>query len=241
MTVAFSNTSRAPSPNSLDTWWAIQGEWVEEPNNRRGGCSGVQRINRDGSLLYAKKQTGHIYRSFSHPLGRPTVLRERDALLGAHKAGVTVPQIVYCQAERSTEGWRALLVTNALEGFQSLEQWYEGAQRQQYDEALHQQLLREIALNLAKLHTARWQHGCLYIKHIFVRISGEGDACKAEVALLDLEKCRRRLTSKQAALHDMLQLRRHSPWDRSDWENLITNYQLAMGRSLKRLQNATRH
>lgn len=240
MAVAFSNASTTLSPNSLDNWWNLQGEWVEEPNNRRGGCSGVQRIKRDGSLLYAKKQTGHIYRSISHPLGRPTVLRERDALLGAQKAGVTVPQIVYCQAQRSAEGWRALLVTKALEGFQSLEQWYEDAQREHYSEALHQQLLKEIALSLANLHTARWQHGCLYIKHIFVRISGAGDACTAEVALLDLEKCRRRLTSKQAALHDMLQLRRHSPWDQTDWQNLISHYQLAMGRNFKTLLNASR-
>jgi tRNA A-37 threonylcarbamoyl transferase component Bud32 len=226
--------------DSLDTWWQLQGEWVEAPNVRRGGQSGVQRIWKGETLLYAKRQTGHIHRSLLHPFGRPTVLRERDALLGARKAGVTVPEIIYCAAERNTQGWRALLVTKALDGFQPIDDWYAGNCREQYGEALHQQLLQQVAHSLARLHKARWQHGCIYIKHIFVRITGEGQSLTPEVALLDLEKCRRRLTSKQAALHDMLQLRRHSPWSQADWQSLIGHYQLAMGRNFKTIYNATR-
>jgi tRNA A-37 threonylcarbamoyl transferase component Bud32 len=240
MTVAFSNVSSFSSPTSLDSWWKIQGEWVEEPNDRRGGHSGVQRIWKDDTLLYAKRQTGHIHRSMLHPFGRPTVLRERDALLGARKAGVTVPEIIYCAAEHNAQGWRALLVTKALDGFQPIDDWYAGNGREQYGEALHQQLLQKVAQSLASLHKARWQHGCIYIKHIFVRITGEGQTLTPEVALLDLEKCRRRLTSKQAALHDMLQLRRHSPWSQTDWQSLIGHYQLAMGRNFKTLYDAIR-
>ena len=113
MTVAFSNATRLTHYPSFDSWWQTQGEWVEEPNERRGGYSGVQRLTQLGQSLYAKKQTGHTYRSLLHPWGRPTVLRERDALLRALKAGVAVPEIVYCAAERNREGWRALLVTKA--------------------------------------------------------------------------------------------------------------------------------
>lgn len=240
MTVKYSNAGPFHNPAALDSWWQIQGEWVEEPNDRRGGYSGVQRIHKDGKLLYAKRQTGHIHRSLRYPFGRPTVLREQEALLGAKKAGVTVPEIVYCAAEQSAEGWRALLVTKALVGFQPIDEWYTKNDREQYGETLHQQLLVEVAQTLARLHTARWQHGCIYIKHIFVHINTEGSTPIPEVALLDLEKCRRRLTSKQAALHDMLQLRRHSPWDQTDWQNLISHYQQAMGRDFKSIYNATR-
>lgn len=240
MTVAFSNASSDLSRPSLDSWWQIQGEWVEAPNERRGGCSGVQRMLQHGQLLYAKKQTGHTYRSLLHPWGRPTVLRERDALLGALKAGVTVPEIVYCAAERGADGWRAMLVTKALEGFTPLDEWYASHAREQCDAALQQQLLRQIARCLANLHRARRQHGCMYAKHIFVRIQAAASEMHCEVALLDLEKSRRRLTRKQAALHDMLQLRRHSPWDQADWHSLIGHYQQAMGRRFKILYNATR-
>jgi hypothetical protein len=240
MTAKPSVSDTHSSTTSFENWWKIQGEWVEEPNDRRGGYSGVQRIYAEGKLLYAKRQTGHIHRSLLHPFGRPTVLREQEALLGARKAGVTVPEIVYCAAEQSTQGWRALLITKALEGFQPIDEWYANNGREEYGEALHQQLLVEVAHTLARLHTARWQHGCIYIKHIFVRITGEGSAAMPEVALLDLEKCRQRLTSKQAAMHDMLQLRRHSPWDQSDWKTLIGHYQTAMGHNFKSLYNATR-
>lgn len=240
MTVAFRNASTLPNSADLDSWWQIQGEWVEEPNDRRGGHSGVQRIIQQGQLLYAKKQTGHTYRSLRHPWGRPTVLRERDALLSAIKAGVAVPEIVYCAAERSSEGWRAMLVTKALEGFQPLDEWYARHDREALDATLHQQLLQQIAQSLANLHKARRQHGCMYAKHIFVRIQTTDAQPSCEIALLDLEKSRQRLTSKQAALHDMLQLRRHSPWDQADWHSLIGHYQLALGRTLKTLYSATR-
>lgn len=240
MTVAFSNVGSFFNSGSFDSWWQIQGEWVEEPNDRRGGNSGVQRITHNGQLLYAKKQTGHIYRSLLHPLGRPTVLREHDALLRAIQAGVTVPEIVYCAAERGSQGWRAMLVTKALEGFQPLDDWYASNSRETLDAALHQQLLQKIAHCLANLHMARQQHGCMYAKHIFVRVQVTDRRASCEIALLDLEKSRRRLTRKQAALHDMLQLRRHSPWDQAEWQSLIGHYQQAMGRNFKALYNATR-
>jgi hypothetical protein len=240
MTVTLRNVSTVPTLANLDNWWQIQGEWVEEPNDRRGGYSGVQRIIQQGQLLYAKKQTGHTYRSLLHPWGRPTVLRERDALLNALKAGVSVPEIVYCAAERGTEGWRAMLVTKALEGFQPLDDWYASNPREQCDPTLHQQLLQQIAQSLANLHNARRQHGCMYAKHIFVRIQTADANPSCTIALLDLEKSRRRLTRKQAALHDMLQLRRHSTWDQADWKSLIGHYQQAMGRTFRTLYNATR-
>ncbi|EPN65056.1 inaA protein, partial [Pseudomonas syringae pv. actinidiae ICMP 19079] len=64
---------KEPVENSMQDefshFWSQHGEWVEEPNVRRGGESGVQRLVMDnGQTLYAKRQTGHIYRSLLHPL-----------------------------------------------------------------------------------------------------------------------------------------------------------------------------
>ena len=70
--------AREASTSTFQRWWNTQGEWVEEPNQRRAGESGVQRIRlRDPQqpLLYCKRQIGHLYRSWLHPFGRPTVLR----------------------------------------------------------------------------------------------------------------------------------------------------------------------
>lgn len=107
----------------FDYFWRQQGEWVEEPNRRRGGESGVQRVmSASGRLLYCKRQTGHIYRSWLHPFGRPTVLRERDALKGLRLLDVRVPEMVFCEARRDPEHqWKAILVTAFLDGFDEIE------------------------------------------------------------------------------------------------------------------------
>ncbi|WP_122672146.1 lipopolysaccharide kinase InaA family protein [Pseudomonas viridiflava] len=227
-----------PGENGFSHFWSQRGEWVEEPNVRRGGESGVQRlITDDGQTLYSKRQTGHIYRSWLHPFGRPTVLRERDALEGLNRLGVSVPQIVFCGAERTENEWRALLVTEALEGFEEFEKWLAAGGREQYGELLYEQMLSEMGKTLARMHLGRWQHSCLYIKHIFVRVIGEGEQARAEVALLDLEKGRRRWTAYGAAQHDMKQLRRHSSFSAADWQKLVYFYQAAFGSSIKGLES----
>ncbi|MCX4218526.1 MULTISPECIES: lipopolysaccharide kinase InaA family protein [Pseudomonas] len=237
MAVQFAAETEVAPEDRFDYYWNQRGEWVEEPNVRRGGESGVQRVvGRDGQLLYAKRQTGHIYRSWLHPFGRPTVLRELDALTGVSRLGVRVPEIVFCGAQPDPKfKWRALLVTKSLDGFQELEQWEAGGGREQYGEAVYERVLKDLAENLARMHKGRWQHSCIYIKHVFVRVTGEGDSAKVEVALIDLEKCRQRLTAYRAAAHDMKQLRRHSSFSATDWKKLVYFYETAFGSAIKGL------
>lgn len=237
MAVQFAAGTDVAPQDRFDYYWNQQGEWVEEPNVRRGGESGVQRvIGRDGQLLYAKRQTGHIYRSWLHPFGRPTVLRELDALTGVSKLGVRVPEIVFCGAQPDPQyKWRALLVTKSLDGFDELEKWEASGGRAQYGEAVYERVLKDLAENLARMHKGRWQHSCIYIKHVFVRVTGEGESAKVEVALIDLEKCRQRLTAHRAAAHDMKQLRRHSSFNGADWKKLVYFYETAFGSAIKGL------
>ncbi|WP_068828177.1 lipopolysaccharide kinase InaA family protein [Pseudomonas sp. BMS12] len=216
----------------FEQWWQRQGDWVEEPNRRRGGESGVQRLHEeDGSVYYVKRQVGHIYRSLRYPFGCPTVLRERKALLDLARRGVRVPQIVYCGTERGADGWRGLLVSESLDGFQDIESWYAAGGREQLDAARHDQLLQQIGAMLARMNSARWQHGCLYAKHVFVKVTDDA----LEVALLDLEKSRRRWTRRGAALHDLRQLRRHSSWSAAEWQQVVYGYEKVFGSTFKRL------
>jgi hypothetical protein len=202
----------AAAGGSFQRWWDTRGEWVEEPNRRRDGESGVQRVQLRGAgqpLLYCKRQVGHLYRSLLHPFGQPTVMREREALRAFSRLGVRVPELVYCEARRQQGAWQGLLVTAALDGFVSLEQWYADGLAQRFGARLHRRMLATVGATLSKIHRARWQHGCCYPKHIFLRVSGAGDATDVEVALLDLEKSRRRLRPLAAARHDLRQLHRH--------------------------------
>jgi len=224
------------SRGCFEHFWGLSGEWVEPANTRRGGESGVQRIHSDGGLLYSKRQTGHIYRSLLYPFGRPTVLREKQALAALTELNITVPRIVFCGAQRDpVHKWRALLITHALDGFEQIEHWYAAGGRERHGEAVHDCVLQALAEDLARMHKARWQHGCLYIKHVFVRVTGDGESTKAEVALLDLEKSRQRLTARSAASHDMKQLRRHSSFHDGDWEKLVYFYTAAFGSAIKGL------
>lgn len=217
--------------STFQRWWEAQGEWVEEPNQRRDGESGVKRLrlaDPQRPLLYCKRQTGHLYRSLAHPFGRPTALREYQALRALERLGIRVPRVVYCAAQRPAGQWQALLVTEELSGFVSLEQWYQEA-RHLRDAAVQARLLQRLGEMLARLHRAGWQHGCLYPKHIFLRVDGEGADAEVEVALLDLEKCRRRLWPRQASRRDMDQLRRRAPAiSTADWAVLQAHYQAAL-------------
>lgn len=232
--MAFCSTREIPQ-QVFQYWWQQQGDWVEEPNARRGGKSGVQRLLDETGVLYAKKQIGHIYRSLLHPQGRPTVLRERSALLALDALGVPVPKLIYCGVERDPQqGWRGLLVTAELEGFMDIQSWYAKGGREACGETVHTELLQLVGATLARMHLGRWQHGCLYAKHVFVNLAGE----TPQVALLDLEKSRRRLTRIQAAQHDLPQLRRHSPWSDADWQQLLQGYRQIFADGAKGLGTA---
>lgn len=220
------------SRQTFQEWWQQQGDWVEEPNVRRGGESGVQRLLKQSGVLYAKRQIGHIYRSLLHPIGRPTILRERNALLALNELGVPVPRLVYCGVERDPQqGWRGVLVTEALEGFENVELWYAQGGREACGETQHTRLLKQIGATLARMHLGHWQHGCLYAKHVFVRLEGE----QPQVALLDLEKSRKRFSRLRAARHDLRQLRRHSDWSDKDWQQLLEGYARVYPGGLKNL------
>lgn len=205
-------------------WWAQEGAWVEEPNERREGSSGVQFIaaTEPGQPnLYVKRQINHCYRSLRHPLGRPTVFREEQAIRAFNSLGVNTPRLVFCEAEKLPDHWRALMVTEELKGFVSLDEWYE--KRAEVEQQCKPQLLENIARMLTIFHQAGWQHSCCYGKHIFVKTDAASG--QSEVAMLDLEKVRRRWPATSAALHDLKQLSRHKglmPSD--DWQALLHAY-----------------
>ncbi len=201
----------------------MDGEWVEEQNQRRGGESGVKLLpplQPGQPPLYSKRQIGHLFRSWRHPFGLPTVLREERALIACEQLGVTVPKRVFCAARKQLGRWQALLITEELSGFVSLDQWY-AEHAPELDENSRKAVLRRLALVLQRLHRGRRQHGCLYSKHVYISLTAK----VPEVALLDLEKSRIRLLRSKAINHDLSQLRRHrGGMPEADWNYLLECY-----------------
>lgn len=217
--------SAVHASSTFERWWQRSGAWVEPLNQRREGESGVQLLqprNPSYPALYSKRQTGHLYRSLRHPWGRPTIVRELMAYQAFTQLGITVPTLVYGSARKHQGQWQALLITQSLQGFISLDQWY--AEERSAEESTC--MLTALANTLKRMHQGRWQHGCCYAKHIFVKVSStDGSAPTAEIALLDLEKSRRRWCEKDASRHDMRQLKRHrGAMPEEDWEFLMEAY-----------------
>ena len=185
-------------------WWRMEGAWVEAPNIRRAGESGVQYItDNEQGPLYLKRQIGHLYRSLRYPMGRPTVHREILAYRAFAKLGVRVPDLVFGEVQKKQGEWQALLITRELEGFTSLDRWYE---EQNPSISLRRSAMEQIAQMMSKLHRNHWQHGCCYPKHVFIRASAEQ---QVEVALIDMEKSRRKLHLSSKPHKDLYQLFTH--------------------------------
>ncbi|EFF0767708.1 lipopolysaccharide kinase InaA [Escherichia fergusonii] len=204
----------------FDRWWATTGDWVEEPNYRRNGMSGVQCVERDGKKLYVKRMTQHLFHSLRYPFGRPTIVREIEVINDLERAGVIVPKIVFGKAIKREGEWRALLVTEDMTGFISIADWYIQHAITPYPDDVREAMLQAVAQAFKKMHSVKRQHGCCYVRHIYVKTEGV-----AEAGFLDLEKSRRRLRRQKAAQHDFAQLEKYlSPIPPADWQQVKAYY-----------------
>lgn len=224
-------TLRQIAEDRFDHWWNTNGPWVEEPNVRREGTSGVQRVSYEGHTVYVKRQVGHTFRSIRYPLGRPTALREGLALSRLARIGVLAPKPLYYGARKIEGKWQGLLVTHELVGFQDLATWLVDQAQVDLPSEDHLRILHNLAVMLAKLHQGHQQHGCMRAKHVFINANEIDGVPTFDLALLDLEKSRARLSIKRAARHDLRQLRRHSAWSDAQWDYFLECYAKQIGSS----------
>ncbi|MDT8427937.1 MAG: lipopolysaccharide kinase InaA family protein [Pseudomonadales bacterium] len=189
-------------------WWQLPGEWVEPPNIRRGGWSGVKLSHWQNHTLYIKRQSRHLCRDWRHPLGWPTLCREHSNLQQLRTLGIGCPTPLFS----GRLGNSAILVLEALEGFTALDQLSLATS------ASRESLARSLGESLGRLHRHCLQHSSLYAKHVFVRPQAD----QWQIALIDLEKMRRCISAKFCARHDLSQLRRHQNlFDSRDWDVLL--------------------
>lgn len=218
-------TTQVTDNQDFNCWWARTGEWVEEPNQRRGGESGVQVLTPEATglpRLYSKRQINHTYSSLRYPFGHPTALREKNALQALDNLGVKVPKLVFYKTIKKSKDWYALLVTEELKDFISLDEWYRQNCSLTIDSSIVKSVLKQVAITLDRMHRANWQHGCCYAKHIFIKTNPQHSP---EVALLDLEKARLRWRASRAALNDIKQLGRHrADMPESHWQLFLQYY-----------------
>lgn len=201
--------------------WQLEADWFEEPNRRRGGWSGVLRyelpLPEGGTrAIFLKRQENHKARLWSHPVrGAPTFLREFHRIMLFRRRGIPSLEPVYFAMRTVGKDERAILITEELTGFVSMEdrvqRWLkEGAPAR----SIRRRMLAAIAALLRNMHVHGIRHNCFYPKHVFVRLDAEGNA---EARIIDLEKSRWHPSRTVCAIRDLYNLNHYSlMWSRSD-------------------------
>lgn len=216
------DTLAANQLNGFEALWTLDIPWIEKPNERRGGWSGVSPLvlslpSGAKVQLILKRQQNHITKTLLHPMrGIPTFAREMRNILRFKQHNIPALEPVYFGQRCDGNELRAILITVALSGFQSLETLVDEWQRTGWpDRAERIKTMHAIALVMQRMHAARLQHNCFYPKHIFLRPTETSDGY--ECRIIDLEKVKRRPFRWLAALRDLYTLNRHSQdWSRTD-------------------------
>jgi tRNA A-37 threonylcarbamoyl transferase component Bud32 len=223
--MSHSDSEIASKPfGDFNFWWQIEGDWVETPNQRRGGESGVIRYQHsDGKTYYIKRQINHVFRNLRYPLGRPTSLREAHAMRSFAAMGVTAPALIFSDCEKQQGNWRALLVTESLpKDYLDLDCYY---QQNSPDAETQKAIIHAVATMLSTLHRNQWRHGGVYPKHVFIRLREADGKILADAALLDLERARHHWTITSASSKDLAQLKRRCKyWNAADWQEFLRCY-----------------
>ena len=213
----------------FDALWNLDAPWFEEPNHRRGGWSGVSRYELSlpeggRAVIFLKRQENHGTPSLRHPVrGIPTFYREFKRIMSYRDKGVLALEPVYFAVRQVGKDQRAILATEELTGFISLEEqvqlWVKsgGAPIR-----LRRPVLSAVAHLLRSMHSHGIRHGCFYTKHVFVRLNAEG---AVDVRVIDLEKSHVMPLASLCALRDLSALSRFSSfWSRADKMHFLKEY-----------------
>ncbi|MDP2861956.1 MAG: lipopolysaccharide kinase InaA family protein [Desulfobacterales bacterium] len=215
---------------SFESLWKVDGRFIEEPNYGRGGRSGIilceiRRADGQPLKIIIKRQENHAFRSLLHPLmGAPTFFREYKNIRRLEKRGIPAPEILF-YGERMVYGnIQAVLAVRFLEGYRSLDEIFSDPGERNNQKL--KEIIDSVATIVAQVHSSRLQHGCLYGKHIFIKVSEIGSP---DVRLIDLEKMRLRLSRFSIAIHDLGALFRRAKWPGDSWKLFLQSYLIKAG------------
>lgn len=207
--------------SDFDALWKLEAQWFEEPNYRRGGWSGVARcelaLPEGGTCaIFLKRQENHVARLWNYPVkGAPTFLREFQHIMHYRNCSIPTIEPVYFGMRRIDGDHRAILISEELTGFVSVEdrvqRWLkEGAPAL----PVRQRIMQAVAKVLRDMHARGIQHNCFFPKHVFTRINQDGSV---DVRVIDLEKSRWRPFRIFCTIRDLYTLNHHSLcWSRAD-------------------------
>jgi len=206
----------------FDALWNLALKPLDRPNTgrSRSGWSTVTLLPLefpDGreERLIVKRQQNHTSRTIRHPFrGVPTFEKEFYNIQHYRQLGIPTIESVYYARRNSPDGIQAVLVTEYLEGYRSLNElvttWREHGRPNRVE---LNSLIKAVASLIGKLHSKGLQHNSLYPKHLFIHQEGD----KTRVKLIDLETTKRRPFGNWRRIRDLESLhRRARGWSRID-------------------------
>jgi hypothetical protein len=215
----------------FEALWRLDLTLLDTPNTGRGkggfsevGLLSVPQPNGQVKKLIIKRQRDYLIRTLSHPFrGIPTLRNEALSTLDFNKLGIPAMKVVYYGEKREKDGLKAILLTEYLEGYTSLDRlchtWDE--QRQWPRAAERRKLIGSIADLISTMHAKKMRHNSLYPKHIFLRMDKDGFDCR----LIDLEKVRWNPLGSGRIVRDLDSLHRHAPgWSKADRLRFFKSY-----------------
>ena len=214
---------------SFDALWAFDADWFEPPNHRRGGWSGVSRLEMklpDGGCIAAflKRQENHTTRTWRHPVrGVPTFLREFNRIMEYRQCGIPTLEPVFFGVRECDGNQRAILMTEEMAGYVSLSDL---GNAWQTNGSTPREVRRQVSIAVAdllrRMHDNHIRHGCFFTKHVFVRLSGKQPSAR----VIDLEKSRRHPIRMACAVRDLYSLNccPTQEWSITDRLRFLLNY-----------------
>ena len=205
--------------NDLDTYekiWALKAEWFEEPNERRGGWSGVSRLElklpSGGCVgVFLKRQENHVTPSISHPIrGLATFAVEFANISNFKKHNIPTLDTIFFAHWHSQGAQRALLMTEELAEYlplSSAEYRPGGVYVSSKEQKLA--LFCKLSALIRDMHAKGFKHDCLYLKHVFAKQLPAGEV---DLRLIDLEKVKKTPFKKGMVFRDLYSLHRHSDY-----------------------------
>lgn len=216
--------------DGFDGLWELQADWFEPPNQRRGGWSGVARVELDlpsggREAVFLKRQEEHTRRTLRNPIfGEPTFAGEIKNILLLRQAGVPTMDPLYYGQRKVNGKRRAILVTRELAGFRPLnelaKEWVEVGREKSV--VSRRKLISTLADVIRRMHKHKLVHNALHPKHVFVRLV---EGRPPEVALIDLEKMRRIISTRRAMWRDLDSMNRRARlFSRTDRLRFLKSY-----------------
>ena len=210
--------------------WDLKAEWFEEPNYRRGGWSGVSRIELklpSGGVVgaFLKRQENHVSRSFRHPIkGFPTFRREFENIQAFNRNDIAALDLLYFEEWQEKGAQRAVILTKELEGYFPLSSdVFQPGGKFVSTRTQKTKLFEQLAALMQTMHRHHFQHNCFYLKHVFARPLENDDV---DLRVIDLEKVKKRLLKKRVIFRDLYTLYRHAEnWSLSDKVRFYRLYQ----------------